>query len=94
MSGLDKKAVMPYLIKEYGDPFDAFDDGLIIPGDFTGKKTHTYVDDPCDGVLVDHNGVPGHYHEDSFVHLEPCEYNMSLSIAYIDYLRGFRTWTK
>ena len=94
VSGLNKKAVMPYLIDHYKDPFDAFQDGLYIPGNFTGKQTHTYVDEPCDGILVDYNGVPGHYHEESYVHLEPCDYEMSLSAAYIDFLKGERLWTK
>ena len=80
-------------IKSLKDPFDAFNDGLIIPPQFTGKLTHTYIDETKQGVILDYKGVAVEYTALSGIHMEPCEYNLSLSSGYIDYLTGVKeTW--
>ena len=80
-------------IKTLKNPFEAFNDGLIIPPQFTGKLTHTYVDEKREGVILDYKGVAVEYTALSGVHMEPCEYNLSLSSGYIDYLKGVKeTW--
>lgn len=95
VSGLNKKATVPYLIKEYGDDvFEKFDDDLYIPPEYTGKLTHTYIDDEQSGFVTDYDGVTAEYTELSAVHLEPAEYEMSLSSRYLDYLMGIREFNK
>lgn len=80
-------------IKTLKDPFDAFDDGLIIPPQFTGKLTHTYVDEKREGVIIDYMGNALEYSSPSGVHMEQCEYNLGLASGYIDYLNGVKeTW--
>ena len=80
-------------IKTLKNPFEAFNDGLIIPPQFTGKLTHTYVDEKRDGVIIDYKGVATEYNTLSGVHMEQCEYNLGLASGYIDYLNGVKeTW--
>ena len=80
-------------IKTLKNPFEAFNDGLIIPPQFTGKLTHTYVDENREGVIIDYKGVATEYNTLSGVHMEQCEYNLGLASGYIDYLNGVKeTW--
>lgn len=80
-------------IKSLNNPFDAFNDGLIIPPQFTGKLTHTYVDEIKQGVIIDYKGNAVDYTALSGIHLEQCEYNLGLASNYIDYLIGVKeTW--
>lgn len=95
VSGVNKKTAIPYLLNKHGTPaavFDAFNDGLYIPPEATGKNTHIYIDDPMDGLLTDYLGNTAEYHELSGIHLEAADYTLSLSKLYIDYLRGFRDY--
>ena len=80
-------------IKTLKNPFEAFNDGLIIPPQFTGKLTHTYVDEKREGVIIDYKGAANEYNTLSGVHMEQCEYNLGLASGYIDYLKGVKeTW--
>lgn len=88
VAGLNKKSAVPYLKKQYDDPFDAFNNGLYIPPDATGKNTHTYIDNPMDGLVTDYLGQTAEYHEQSGVHLTGADYSLSLSRTYMDYLMG------
>lgn len=95
VSGVNKKFAIPYLIDKYGDGvFDAFKDDLLIPAAYTGKMTHTYIDDPFSVELTDYKGVTRTVSELSCVHLDPAEYSLSLSNAYIDYLKGVQYYEK
>lgn len=88
VSGLNKKKCVPYLLKKYGKRgiFNAFTNNLYIPPEHTGKNTHTYIDEPRAGVVVDYLGTPGEYKELSGVHLEKCDYSLSISREYLDYI--------
>ena len=76
------------MLNKYGKSgfFDAFTDQLYIPEDFSGKMTHTYIDEEMRGSLTDYLGTPGQYYEKSAVHLSKSDYSLSLSQEYIDYL--------
>lgn len=87
VSGLNKKICMPYLIDKYKNPFDAFNDDMYIPPDYTGKQTHTYLDLPADGEVTDYMGNKYQYHMQTGIHLENAEYNLSLSKAFIEFLK-------
>ena len=71
-------------------PFKSFNDGLIIPPQFTGKLTHTYIDETRQGMLIDYKGIALEYKALTGVHMEQCEYNLSISSQYIDYLNGVK----
>lgn len=93
VSGLNKKTCVPYLLKSYGEDgiFEAFTNDLYIPPEYTGKNTHTYIDEPRSGVVVDYLGVSGEYEERSSVHLEKADYSLKLSREYLNYLLNIET---
>ena len=90
-SGVSKKAIKYIIEKAKKDNisvFDIFDNNLYIPPSETGKNIHTYIDDEMSGYITDYLGNTSSYHELSGVHLEPAEYNLSLSKNYLTYLSG------
>lgn len=90
VSGVNKKVAIPYLLDTYGKCgiFDHFSRGLTIDGEHCGKLTHTYIDEPVSGTMVDYLGNIAEYHEQSFVHLEPSGYSMSIAEDFINYIKG------
>lgn len=92
VSGVNKAVAIPYLLDRYGKEgiFEAFSDDLYIPPDYSGKNTHTYIDDVVKGIMTDYNGVMLEFEELSGVHLEKADYSLSMAIAYLDYIRGVR----
>lgn len=87
VSGLNKKICIPYLLDKYGTDgiFEHFTDDMYIPPDYTGKNTHTYIDDVRSGMITDYLGVAAAYEELSGVHLEKTDYSLSLAREYIEY---------
>lgn len=92
VSGVNKKSAIPYLLQEYGADgiFEAFTNYLDLPPTATGKNIHTYIDYEINGTMTDYNGVTARYKENTGVHLEPTGYSLSLSVMYINYLRGIK----
>lgn len=91
VSGLNKKIAVEYLKTEYGnDVFDNFTDGLFIPSQYTGKLTHTYLDNEMSGKLTDYQGNTADYYEKSGVHLGPAEYSLSIDRMYLNYILGIK----
>lgn len=91
VSGLNKKTAVPFLLNTFGDNdgvFEAFKEGLYIPPEYTGKNTHTYIDEPCSGHIVDYLGKGYDYKEASLVHLQEADYHLSLAGEYLKYLSG------
>lgn len=68
--------------------FGKFNNQLVIPDEFTGKLTHTYIDTEMTGVVKDYFGKQYQYDELSGVHLSKTDYKMTLSQAFIDFLNG------
>lgn len=91
VSGVNKKYAIPYLCEKYGDGiFDVFTNYLDLPPSATGKNIHTYIDYEIEGKITDYLGNDASYLEKSGVHLEPTGYSLSLSVLYINYLRGIK----
>lgn len=93
VSGLNKQICVPWMLAKWGEKgvFEHFDADLYVPPEYTGKMTHTYIDDAREGVLIDYNGVPCKYRELSSVHLEKADYSLSISREYSDYFLGIQT---
>lgn len=90
VSGLNKKITVPYLQEKYGNKiFEEFKDGLYIPRGYTGKMTHTYIDDEIKVKITDYKGVESVIYEKSFIHLEDSDYSMSMSEDYKKFLLTF-----
>jgi hypothetical protein len=90
VSGVNKSRAVPYLCAQQRDPFENFNNSLYIPADFTGKMTHTYIDEPINGKFTDYTGKEQHYSELTAVHLEKVDYSMDMSREYADYLAGIQ----
>ena len=90
VAGLHKTDAMNYLLiestKQNKSPFDLFNEELLVPKEFSGRLTHTYCDEPCDGIVKDYQGNLGYYHEESFIHMEPSEYDFTISDLYSEFL--------
>lgn len=91
VSGLNKKVATPYIIeKSKNDPFTFFSDKMEIPGEYTGKQTHTYIDTPRGGKVTDYKGVTTTFYERSGVHLCASPHKLSLASDFSDYLQFIR----
>lgn len=92
VSGVNKKNAIPFLLDKYGKNgiFAAFTNYLNIPETATGKNIHTYIDYEISGEITDYTGTVAHYDEKTGVHLEPTGYSLSLSVMYLNYLRGIK----
>lgn len=87
VAGMNKKTGREYLEKLYGNTiFDAFNDGLVIPSEYSGRLTHTYIDTPRKGVLTDMYGTPAEYCELSAVHLEPATFTLGMVGEFVRFI--------
>ena len=95
VSGLNKRTCVPYLktqAQKLGiDIFDLFNDNMNVPAEYTGKMTHTYIDEPKTGMIIDYLGNTAEFTELSGVHLENAPYSLSISLEYARYILGLRT---
>lgn len=89
VSGLNKKATVPWMIEAFEDPFTAFDNELDVPAEATGKLTHTYIDIPFKDFMTDYLGNTQIVSEQSCVHLEPAEYSLSMAKEFLLYINQF-----
>ena len=80
------------MYKHFGEEniFDNFTRNLDIPAEFTGKLTHTYIDQEWEGDIIDYMGKPYHYHELSSIHLEPAPFKLSIIDEFWAYIEGVR----
>ena len=84
-----------YLLQN-GDPIEQFkgystedeEEPMKIPKEYTGKLTHTYIDEPFSIIVEDYKGIKCAVHEKSCIHLEPTSFKMTLAEAYSKYLKG------
>lgn len=93
VAGLSKKNGVDYLksIKQdYRDIFKYFDDNLYIPAEHTGKLTHTYIDTEFTAIITDYRGVKVKVEQLSSIHLEKCDFTLSISDKYIDFLNKMK----
>ena len=90
VSGVNKKTAIPWLLEKCGPDgaFEAFEEGLIVPEDATGKLTHYYIDKTYEGEITDYQGNTYHYHALSGVYLEKTTYCFDISAEYINFLKG------
>ena len=89
IAGTGKESTCNFL-SSFSNPFDIFTDDLTIPKDYTGKLTHTYIDDEKWGYITDYTGQTIQYKALSGIHLEKADYNLSVTNQYIDYILGVK----
>ena len=95
VAGLSKKNGIDFIESQCcGDAnkvFNMFDDSLYIPADATGKMTHSYIDDEQELLIVDYNGVPARVISPSAIHLDKCDFTLSMSEKYSYFLKGYES---
>lgn len=93
IAGLSKNYGGEYLTSlsgaNVGKMFEAFNNELYIPAEYTNKKTHTYIDDLQEIDVVDYKGNKQRVISKSGIHLEGCEFTLSLSKQYEQFLKMF-----
>lgn len=100
ISGLNKLEASPYLAigwssdikthKENFNPLDKFNDDMYVPEDYTGKLTHTYVDEPYEMDVVDYLGNHSVVSELSYIHLSKQDFTLNIAKSFLEYLDAFR----
>ena len=66
--------------------FNMFNDNLYIPAEKTGKMTHTYIDNELKYKVTDYHGVESTVNPLSGVHLENCDFTLSITEQYKEFL--------
>lgn len=100
LAGVSKKNGIEYLEETYTDIYKAFCNDLLFPKEYTdhngnkksatGKLLHSYIDYEIDGDVVDYLGNKGHFHEESCVHLEGCDYSLSMADEFVEYMLNLK----
>ena len=90
VAGLSKQNGLKYMLKQSNnrntDVFNMFDDSLYIPPKETGKNTHTYIDNELKFKITDYQGNESTIETLSSIHLEPCDFTLSISRQYNEFL--------
>lgn len=81
VAGISKKSIKKYL-KNTGDPFGNFKNGLSIDPEDTGKNTHYYFTDSWENDVIDYTGKKHHVKTDCGIYLENAPWKLSLSEDY------------
>lgn len=89
VAGVNKKKARDYIVSNWDDPFEALTDKLKVPSEFSGRLTLTYMDEECHGYVTDYLGNTSEYHELSYIHMEPSDYELTLSDEYKQFLNTF-----
>lgn len=89
IAGLSKQNGVSYLLEKYKtieNVFEHFDNELYIPADRTGKNTHTYIDEEKEMIVTDYTGVTTTITAKSAIHLEACDFTLSIAKQYAKFL--------
>lgn len=86
VAGLSKQNGITYMLEKSGHDntkvFEMFNDSLYIPSERTGKMTHTYIDDTMEFMIQDYQGNETLVTTLSGVHLENCDFTLSITKQY------------
>lgn len=92
VAGLSKKNGIEYMIEvcngDNSKVFEMFNDSLYIPANRTGKMTHTYIDHELKFKIVDYKGVEATVNPLTGVHLGDCDFTLSISDHYKQFLQN------
>ena len=94
VAGLSKSNGMEYMIEfcknDSNRIFNMFNDELYIPSEKTGKMTHTYIDHEQSFNVTDYKGKSKIEHSLSSVHLGACDFTLSISKQYLQFLSNLK----
>jgi hypothetical protein len=89
IAGLSKKQGKEYI--ENNGKFKFFNNNMYIPSVATGKQTHTYIDECKEFEVIDYLGNRHFEKCKSSIHLEECEFTLSISKQYSNFLQQLKT---
>lgn len=90
IAGLSKKEGLKYMLEMDADITKVFNTDLYIPKGRTGKNTHTYIDNPKGFYLTDYQGKKEWVETLSGVHLEECDFTLSISKQFEQFLELYK----
>ena len=95
VAGLSKQNGLEYL-KEKADNdhlkvFENFNNDMYVPADRTGKMTHTYIDEETVYNCKDYKGHTTWVNPLTGVHLESCDFTLSIAREYQEFLQNLST---
>lgn len=82
VAGVNKSKAMEYILVNYKDPFDGLSGELVVPKEYSGRLTLSYVDEERAGIVTDYLGNVARYYEKSYIHMAPSDYSLTLSEEY------------
>ena len=94
VAGLSKANGMQYIQEVCENDsekiFNMFNNELYIPSNKTGKMTHTYLDNEQSNLVTDYLGKSNIEHALSGVHLGVCDFTLSISKQYLNFLANLK----
>ncbi len=94
VAGLSKANGMQYIQEvcenDSDKIFNMFNNELYIPSNKTGKMTHTYLDNEQSNKVTDYLGDSNIEHALSGVHLGACDFTLSISKQYLNFLANLK----
>lgn len=92
VAGLSKQNGVDYMLEvcnnDINKVFEMFNDSLYVPAERTGKMTHTYIDEEMKFIAEDYKGTKTTVETYSGIHLESCEFTLSISQQYKVFLQN------
>lgn len=86
VAGVNKTKARDYIVSHFDEPMDALADHLVVPKEYSGRLTVTYCDEPYSTVVKDYLGEYCEVSEESYIHMEPSEYELTMSDEYKAFL--------
>lgn len=87
IAGINKEKGREYLEKQ-SDPFNAFENGLRIPAEYSGKTVARYRDQETTANVTDEYGNSEEMIEKSGVYITESDFNLSLTQQFLDYIKA------
>lgn len=87
IAGVNKKMTSEY-ISEKEDPFGFFTDKMSVDAEHSGRLISTYLDTPYEGTVADYHGVCYNYKEQSGIHFEKSDYNLTMTAEFLSLILG------
>lgn len=87
IAGVNKKKTSEWLTDK-DNPFETFQNDMTVPKDYSGRLISTYIDYKVEGTITDYLGNTNNFKELSAIHMEPTDYNLTLSPIYMMLISG------
>lgn len=75
-------------VEDASEIFNNFTDNLRIPGESTGKQTHTILTEKATGSVTDYLGNTAVYYTEGGTYMEPAPFSLNIQDAYLEFILG------